>query len=141
MQVRVLYDVIINSPAQDETRHHITMVLLFLSPLLNPLIYVGCNRGYRNYIVSTFGRCWSKIKPKSLNTYSVELEMSVNAVQRGKTIGEWLILIYVLRRINSLSFLWTISEQFEVVQMIWLMWKKYVRDIYRDKRYCRKWYS
>lgn len=83
LQVRVFYDVIINSPTQDETYHHVTMVLLFLSPLLNPLIYVGCNRRYREYILSIFDKCWSRIKPKIIHDYSVETDYTVTTVQRG----------------------------------------------------------
>ncbi|KAJ8299469.1 hypothetical protein KUTeg_023529 [Tegillarca granosa] len=38
---------------QDELRHSITMTLLFLSPLLNPFVYVACNKRYRGYIIET----------------------------------------------------------------------------------------
>ncbi|XP_033752030.1 C-C chemokine receptor type 4-like [Pecten maximus] len=52
--IRLLYDVIDNTPHQNDPRHSITMTLLFMSPLLNPMVYVACNRRYREYIVQTF---------------------------------------------------------------------------------------
>ncbi|OWF35374.1 Rhodopsin, GQ-coupled [Mizuhopecten yessoensis] len=51
--VRLLYDVIDNTPHQNDLRHSISMTLLFMSPLLNPMVYVACNRRYREYIVQT----------------------------------------------------------------------------------------
>lgn len=53
------------------------MVLLFFSLLLNFLIYVGCNRCYREYIMSIFDRCWLRIKFKIIYDYFVEIDYMV----------------------------------------------------------------
>ncbi|ESO82045.1 hypothetical protein LOTGIDRAFT_170320 [Lottia gigantea] len=49
--IRVLLDVIINSDAQEDLYHSITMSLLFLSPLLNPIIYVFLNARHRHCLL------------------------------------------------------------------------------------------
>ncbi|KAJ8299077.1 hypothetical protein KUTeg_023137 [Tegillarca granosa] len=76
-KVRVLYDVVENSPDQNELRHSVTMILLFMSPLLNPLVYVACNKKYREYIVNGMKLCWSKISPKKKQN-SINMDSTTN---------------------------------------------------------------
>ena len=56
-----MYDVLVtNVEVQDEFYHSVTMSLLFLAPLLNPVVYVVCNKRYRLYITSTLRRLCCK---------------------------------------------------------------------------------
>ncbi|KAK6190267.1 hypothetical protein SNE40_002176 [Patella caerulea] len=58
---RVLYDVIYNIKSQDRLDHSITMALLFLSPLLNPIMYVLFNKKHRACLMRLIKSVCAKI--------------------------------------------------------------------------------
>ncbi|XP_063399406.1 uncharacterized protein LOC134684045 [Mytilus trossulus] len=65
---RLLYDVIVtNVKTQDDFYHSITMSLLFLAPLLNPVVYVICNKRYRSFIAYSLRRRISNLCSKRSN--------------------------------------------------------------------------
>ena len=63
-----MYDVIItNVGTQDDFYHSITMSLLFLAPLLNPVVYVVCNKRYRSYVLLLLRKMCMKLRIKRSN--------------------------------------------------------------------------
>lgn len=63
-----MYDVIItNVEIQDDFYHSITMSLLFLAPLLNPVVYVVCNKRYRSYVLHLLRKMCIKLRIKRSN--------------------------------------------------------------------------
>ncbi|XP_067655762.1 blue-sensitive opsin-like [Haliotis asinina] len=62
---RVLYDVIINAADQNEMRHSVSLSLLFLSPLLNPVLYGIFNKRIRECFLEIIRNCYRKLKCKS----------------------------------------------------------------------------
>ena len=53
-QIRVCVDVFLKKEHQDHIEDHITAALLFLSPVVNPIVYVAVNALYRKHIYWCF---------------------------------------------------------------------------------------
>ncbi|XP_071099443.1 olfactory receptor 2AP1-like [Haliotis cracherodii] len=81
---RVLYDVIINAETQDEMRHSVSLSLLFLSPLLNPVLYGIFNKRFRDCFLDLCKNVYRKFRCKGANSADGN-PLTLNTVTRNIT--------------------------------------------------------